>query len=189
MDELDQAPSAMMESCSNMMDNMKRSGPARAKTIRDDRRSPVHSMRTTLVLIYAIAVALNYAWELTQSRLYSIESYVGTGWLSCFVASLGDGLMVLLLFCAAWLMTGARDWPMPARPRGYVTMMVGGAALAVVVEWIAVQVSHAWIYTEAMPRIPGTDIGLVPVLQMIVLPPLIVRIAAVFDRRLAMRQQ
>ena len=147
--------------------------------------SRFRSQSSMLAVMYALAVALNFAWELAQSPLYAVESYVGTGWLSCFVASLGDGLMVLLLFGVALLVTQDRLWYMRRRLRGYGTVVIAGAALAVAVEWIALHVLHTWAYAETMPRIPGTQIGLVPVLQMIVLPPLIIVITAAFRRRAA----
>ena len=58
-------------------------------------------------------------------------------------------------------------------------MLVVGLAIGVSVEWFAINVADRWAYTESMSRVPGLDVGLVPVLQMLVLPPLIFRIAAV----------
>jgi hypothetical protein len=55
---------------------------------------------TTVAVIFVVAVLGNYLWEVAQAPLYrrplyrSMES-VRTVWWHCFVASLGDGLMVL----------------------------------------------------------------------------------------------
>jgi hypothetical protein len=46
------------------------------------------------------------------------------------------------------------------------------------VEWYAVKVLHRWEYSLSMPVIPGLEIGFVPVLQMLVLPPLTFFLAA-----------
>ena len=45
--------------------------------------------------------------------------------------------------------------------------------IAIVVEWAAIHWLHRWSYTAQMPLIPGLEIGVTPVLQMLVLPPLI----------------
>ncbi len=50
--------------------------------------------------------------------------------------------------------------------------------LGVTVEWVAVHVLQPWSYTARMPRLPGLEVGLVPVAQMLVLPPLIFRAVA-----------
>ena len=41
------------------------------------------------------------------------------------------------------------------------------------------------MYTSQMPLVPGLDVGLVPVVQMLVLPPLIFRIVAIWRGRTA----
>ncbi len=49
----------------------------------------------TLVLVFIAAVAVNYLWELAQAPLYvGMEIYNSAVFWHCFVASLGDGLMV-----------------------------------------------------------------------------------------------
>jgi hypothetical protein len=55
--------------------------------------------------------------------------------------------------------------------------MVGaGLVLGVTIEWVAVHILERWAYTARMPRVPGLNVGLVPVAQMLVLPPLIFRV-------------
>ena len=49
----------------------------------------------TVVVIFVVAVLGNYPWELAQAPLYRGMESVRTAWWHCFVASLGDGLMVL----------------------------------------------------------------------------------------------
>ena len=50
---------------------------------------------TTVAVIFVVAVVGNYLWELAQAPLYRGMESVRTVWWHCFVASLGDGLMVL----------------------------------------------------------------------------------------------
>jgi hypothetical protein len=40
-----------------------------------------------------------------------------------------------------------------------------------------------WMYTAQMPLVPGLDVGIVPIVQMLVLPPLLFRLVAVWCGR------
>jgi hypothetical protein len=62
-------------------------------------------------------------------------------------------------------------------------MLTAGLVLAMLVEWVAVYRLGRWAYAERMPIVPGFGIGLVPIAQMIILPPIISRIAAVIGSR------
>lgn len=136
----------------------------------------------TLAVVFVIAVAVNYPWELLQRPLFTPFSDIGSAWLHCFIASLGDGLIVLLLFGLGWLVLGRRDWFVRPGVRGYALLLASGAALAVLIEWVAVDVLQRWAYADAMPRLPALDVGLVPVLQMMLLPPVVFRVAAALRR-------
>jgi len=138
-------------------------------------------MWRTLVMVYLIAVAVNYPWELAQASLFTAASHPQNVWFHCFVASLGDGFMVLLLFGTPWLALGRRDWFIRPGPAAYGVLLVAGAVLAIIVEWIAVNVLHRWTYNDAMPRIPGLEIGAIPILQMILIPPLTIGLACAFS--------
>ena len=52
-------------------------------------------------------------------------------------------------------------------------MLSAGLVIAILIEWFAVNGLHRWAYTDQMPRIPVLDVGLTPILQMLILPPLI----------------
>src|SRR5882724_1976726 len=71
--------------------------------------------------LFAVAVLLNYLWELVQAPLYvGLESYSTTVLWRCFVASLGDGLMVLLIVAAGWITLRRWDWFEQPAVVGYV---------------------------------------------------------------------
>jgi len=126
-----------------------------------------------------VAVLLNYLWELAQGPLYvGMENYNAEVFWHCFVASLGDGIMVLLIVAAGWIVLRQPDWFLRPGLRGYLVTLTAGFVLAVLVEWVAVRILNRWEYTENMPKLPGLDIGLVPIAQMLILPTLIFRIAA-----------
>ena len=137
--------------------------------------------KRTLIWVFIVAALLNYLWELAQAPFYNgMEDYNAGIFWHCFVASLGDGIMVLLIVAAGWIALRRSDWFLRPGLRGYLVIITAGLVLAVVVEWVAVNILNRWEYTPNMPKLPGLDIGLVPIAQMLFLPPLIFRIVAVF---------
>jgi hypothetical protein len=137
----------------------------------------------TLASVFILAVAVNYLWELAQAPFYvGMEIYNSAVLRHCFVASLGDGLMVMLIVVAGWITLQQQDWfEHPGIP-GYLVMLTTGFLLALFVEWVAVHVLGRWQYTAEMPRVPGLGIGIVPIAQMLLLPPLIFRTVLLLAR-------
>ena len=88
-----------------------------------------------------------------------------------------------MLYVAGWTVFRRRDWFENPGRVGYSLMLVGGILIAVAVEWVAANVVGRWAYSSSMPLIPGLAIGLVPVLQMIVLPPAIFYAVAIWAKR------
>jgi hypothetical protein len=136
-----------------------------------------------LLAIFVVAVLFSYAWELVQSPLYAGMGPFRVVWWHCLMASGGDGLLVLLIFLAGWLALHRRDWSDRSGIRGYVLMLAVGLSIGVGLEWVAVHVMGEWAYTAQMPLVPRLGVGVVPVAQMVVLPPLIFRIVAVWRGR------
>jgi hypothetical protein len=61
-------------------------------------------------------------------------------------------------------------------------MLTIGVILAAAFELAALR-SGRWAYTPWMPRLPMmAGLGLLPMLQMMVLPPIIFKVASVFER-------
>jgi len=128
--------------------------------------------------IFVIAVALDFAWEMSQSVFFAPMGRTLTeGIWRCFRASLGDGVIVLGIATAGWFVFRRPDWFDRPGFAGYVLIEVTGVVLAVIVEWAALRRGR-WAYRPAMPLVPGFGIGLIPVLQMAILPPLIFELAA-----------
>lgn len=135
-----------------------------------------------LTLIFIIAVCVNYVWELVQAPLYvGFETYGREMLWHCFVASWGDGIMVLAIFAAGWIGFGRWNWFEGPGIAGYVVMLTSGFLLALLVEWVALHMLGRWQYTEKMPTLFG--IGVVPVAQMLLLPPLIFGIANALGKK------
>ena len=137
-----------------------------------------------MISVFVVAVIANYLWELAQVPLYAgFESYNAAVFWHCFVASLGDGLMVMIIFAVGWICFQCWDWFQRPGVAGYLVMLTAGLVLAVLVEWVAVQSLGRWHYTENMPTLPWLHIGLVPIAQMLTLPPLVFRIEGLLRSR------
>jgi len=122
--------------------------------------------------VFVLAVLFNLIWEVAQISAYDFpESSLVTNVLGCFVPALGDGLMILIIYWGGWLLFRESQWILNPGARGYLLMMVIGLMLAVFVEWNALYRTGAWAYSEQMITIPILGVGLLPILQMIVLPP------------------
>jgi hypothetical protein len=139
-----------------------------------DRAGPLR----TLAALFVVSVILNYFWEIGQGFLYvGMDSWENIWW-HCFVASLGDGLVVWTIHAAGWSFFRRADWFMYPQLKSYGVMLITGLIIAVAVEWLAVHVLQRWTYTADMPVLPGANIGIAPLLQMLILPPLIFHIVA-----------
>jgi hypothetical protein len=149
---------------------------------RGGKGSSVRQTLRTILIIFILAVIINYPWELAHSQLYEGMSDFGLALWYCFVASLGDGLLVLLIFGAGCVALRRNDWFVNPGRRGYFVMLAFGLVIGVGVEWTAVHVMERWAYAPRMPVIPIFNVGLTPVAQMLALPPLIFRAVALSHR-------
>lgn len=125
-----------------------------------------------LVLIFVVAVAMNYAWEIAQTPLYEGVEFPGAVW-HCFVASLGDGLLVLFIYATVAVATRSLDWYLRPGATAYIAMAAVGLVVGVAVEWWGLHLAKRWQYSDLMPIVPAAGVGLAPVLQMLLLPPAI----------------
>ena len=140
-----------------------------------------YTMRRRAAPVFVVAVALNYLWELGQSPLYAGMERFGLALWHCFVASLGDGLLVLLIFAVGRLAFGRGDWYERPGARGRLLTLAAGLVVGVGVEWAALRFGY-WEYGAAMPYVPLTRVGAAPVAQMLLLPPLVFFLAARWGR-------
>jgi hypothetical protein len=129
-----------------------------------------------LTCALGIAIAGNYAWELAQAPLYEMSA-VRRPFVHCFVASLGDGVMFLVLLAVVSAVRRSMTWVQAPRRSDYGFIVLSAFLIALVVEWAGLAVGR-WRYGHLMPLVPGTEVGLVPILQMMVLSPVTMYIAA-----------
>ena len=97
-------------------------------------------------------------------------------WWHCFLASLGDGLVMLLMVLIGWSVFRDRNWYRQPGLRGYMLMVISGFVMALLIEKLALFTGR-WSYTTDMPIVPGLQIGFAPLIQLLVLPPVVFRVA------------
>lgn len=131
-----------------------------------------------LSVIFVVAVALNLVWELGQAFLYVGMNYNLAMIVHCFWASLGDGLILWVIYLIGLLIFRNIRWFVHPSASRYAVMLIAGLIISIIVEWIGLDVLKRWAYTDSMPIVPLLNIGLLPVLQMLLLPPVIFAVVA-----------
>lgn len=122
--------------------------------------------------LFLVAVPLNLLWEVTQISAYDFpEGGLMKNLLGCFIPSLGDGLMILVIYWIGWAVFRNPQWILKPGPKGYSLMAGVGLTLALFVEWNALLRTGAWAYNKEMPILPLVGVGLLPIFQMLILPP------------------
>ncbi len=91
--------------------------------------------------------------------------------------------MVLLIVAGGWIILHQQNWFQQPVVSGYLVMLTTGFFIAMMVEWLGVRILRRWEYAEKMPMLPALSIGLIPIAQMLFLPPLVFRIVAVLGSR------
>jgi hypothetical protein len=86
----------------------------------------------------------------------------------------------LISFWGVALVAGSRRWILKPSRGQILGFLCIGILITVGMEWLSTQVLHRWAYGPAMPVLPGLRVGLSPVLQWVVIPPVVVW----FTRRL-----
>lgn len=132
--------------------------------------------------VFVVAVLINLMWELCQRPLYVGMADTPGSFFHCFVASLGDGVLTLLIYGVTWLVFGRGDALGSVGAFRWAFILLTGFVVGLAVEWIGLRVLHRWAYTTAMPLIDGLGLGWVPVLQMMLIPPVVFGLDRVLRR-------
>lgn len=122
------------------------------------------------------AFLLNFVWEFAQVPLFQGMAQAGH-WRAiqvCARATLGDVSIALVAFWAVALTARSRDWILRPTTWQVTGLVVVGVLITVVMEWLAIHVLDRWAYAASMPVVPALQLGLSPLLQWVILPPLVV---------------
>lgn len=123
--------------------------------------------------VFLFAVLLNLPWEFLQTPFFEGIA-AAPHWeavKTCTVASLADGAIALAAYAAVAVAAQSRSWVLRPRPRQVIGFVAVGLAITVAGEHLATGPLKMWAYAKGVPTILG--VGLPPLLQWTLLPPLI----------------
>ncbi|MGH7389906.1 MAG: hypothetical protein ACREM3_10690 [Candidatus Rokuibacteriota bacterium] len=128
----------------------------------------------TLGRLLAVTLPFYFAWEMLQAPFFT---GMPTHWLAataiCALATLGDGVLVALVATAGAVLHRNGRWFVPPSPSPYAVVVAIGLVLQIAVEWVMVHGLDRWGYAPSQPVLPGVRVGILPVLQPIVLLPMV----------------
>ena len=122
----------------------------------------------------ALALVLNLLWEISHLGLYTIWKEADASRIAwaVFHCTVGDTAIALALFAATAIVLWRADWPVSNPWGGGIIFVIAAVTFTTWSEWYNVYRAGAWGYTASMPMIFG--IGLTPLLQWLILPPVMV---------------
>ena len=128
-----------------------------------------------------LLAVMNLAWEVAQLPLYTIWRDASAGYIAFAVlhCTAGDVLIGGAALTLALLATRARTphrWPWL---RVTVITAVIGATYTLASEWMNTSIRRSWEYSDLMPtlQLDGGVIGFAPLVQWLLLPPLVLYIS------------
>lgn len=119
----------------------------------------------------------NFAWEILQAPWFRgmAEASHGSVIGLCIRATGGDILILLASFWLSSIICGHRQWLLKGEQKSAAILIITALLVTIMLEWLATGPLERWAYAESMPIIPllGVGVGLAPLLQWLLLPPLI----------------
>lgn len=126
-------------------------------------------LHTRYAIAAALVFVLNLAWEVAQGPFYAGHDDFWQTLPMCAGATIGDVAIVAALFGFFALLRRRIEWYCDLGAAGWTALIATGGAVATSVEWWALA-TQRWEYA-GMPMIPLLDVGVLPVLQMMIIPP------------------
>ncbi|MEO8310526.1 MAG: hypothetical protein ABI520_05075 [Caldimonas sp.] len=135
-----------------------------------------NALRWPELTLAGFAFLLNFPWEMIQSPLFE-----GMGSMPhrnavqyCTRAAFGDaGIMVIAFWIVAAASGSGRGWLQQSGRMPITIFVIIGVLISTAIEMLATsgRWPEGWTYTADMPVLWGVNVGLVPVIQWIILPP------------------
>ncbi len=122
--------------------------------------------------VVGFGLLLHFAWEMLQAPFYA-GMPSAAHWpavVQCGRAALGDVGITLLSYAGVWLEAHTRLWLLERWGWRLWLFLAIGLVITIGFEWLSVHRWHRWAYAPEMPLLFG--IGVLPLLQWVVLPPL-----------------
>lgn len=145
------------------------------------------TMTMKLVMtLYVSTFFVHFIWEMWQVPFYA-GMQDASHWQAirlCTQATAGDGLIALLAYGAAACVVRNSYWVFSRTILSWFVYLSSGLMITWILERLATGSLDRWQYSEVMPVIPMLEVGLLPVLQWLMLPPLVLLLSSVYLRGL-----
>ena len=135
--------------------------------------APTRSVPGLLAAIAGVSFALNFPWEVAQAPFFSSMEQLAfeEGLFACLRAALGDVVLTLAAYLIVAWATHDLRWALRPAGRRLAAFTALGIGATILLELHALGTGR-WVYDDSMPRLPLLGVGLVPILQWILLPPI-----------------
>ena len=126
--------------------------------------------------ILVFSFLLNLAWEYWQVPFFRgmADQPHWVGVKACTLATFGDAGIAVTAFWITAIFAKTRSWILRPRNSDIAVFLGFGILATIVVEALATGVLARWSYNDAMPRLPILGTGLLPVIQWLIIPPLVI---------------
>jgi len=137
------------------------------------------------------SLPLQLLWEVAQFPLYNVWqegdwSYILYGLAHC---TLGDLLILLVIYWFVSLLNHSRYWYRSnILANGFLFTLLG-LGYTIYSEIMNVSIKGNWDYTELMPIVPVIEIGGMPFLQWVLVPPIVLWLMRMFELYAAAHSQ
>jgi len=129
---------------------------------------------------YLVASVLAHlVWEILQLPLYTLWT-TGTLREQAFAVAhctIGDVMIAGLSLLVALAALRRTTWPAAGGRSVWLATLLLGVGYTIYSEWLNVSVRGSWTYSSLMPTLPPLGTGLAPLVQWIIVPTLVLRIA------------
>ena len=92
---------------------------------------------------------------------------------ACTQATLGDSGIALAALWVTAIFAKARGWILLPNKLDFAIFLGVGVVVTILFEELATEMLELWTYSDAIPRLPVIGTGLLPLLQWLVIPLLV----------------
>ncbi|MBI3916088.1 MAG: hypothetical protein HY322_03670 [Betaproteobacteria bacterium] len=140
--------------------------------------------RFVLTRFVPLLTAANLVWKIFQLPFYTLwqEGTPRSRVFAILHCTAGDVMIGTAALLISVMFFGRRGWPRSRHGRVVGTATLIGVGYAVLSEWVNTEVTMGWAYAESMLRVPPLGTGVTPLLQWIIVPPLVYALAHALGR-------
>ena len=119
---------------------------------------------------------LNFFWEIRQMPYFRVSSEFSYTDIinNCTLATFADAGISVTAFITVAAIAKSRRWIFQPNWWQVSVFILVGIIITIIFEALATGVLNRWQYGEAMPTLPVLGTGLLPILQWLIIPPLII---------------